>query len=69
MRYIIGILLPPLGLLMCGKIFQALFCTILLVVTLAHAWPIGSIWAVLVAFNWYAEKRNEQLVREMRRGG
>lgn len=69
MRYLIGILLPPLGLLLCGKIFQAILCTILLVVSLAHLWPIGSIWAVLVAFNWYAEKRNERLVQELRRHG
>jgi hypothetical protein len=69
MRYIIGILLPPLGLLLCGKIFQAIFCAVLLAVTLGHAWPIGSLWAVLIAFNWYAEKRNERLVEQLGRHG
>ena len=69
MRYIVGILLPPLGLLLCGKVFQAILCTILLVVTVGTAWLIGSVWAVLVAFNWYAEQRNAQLVRDLRRQG
>jgi uncharacterized membrane protein YqaE (UPF0057 family) len=66
MRYIIGILLPPLGLFLCGKWFQAFLCTLLLLVTLAHAWPIGSAWAVLIAFNWYAEQRNRELIRAIR---
>jgi hypothetical protein len=66
MRYLIGILLPPLGLLLCGKIFQAILCAILIVVTALHFWPLGSIWAVLIAFNWYAEKRNKELIRAMR---
>jgi hypothetical protein len=67
MRYLIAILLPPLGLLMCGKFFQAILCTILIGVTAFHFWPIGSIWAALVAFNWYAEQRNQAMIREMHR--
>jgi uncharacterized membrane protein YqaE (UPF0057 family) len=66
MRYLIAILLPPLGLLLCGKLFQAILCTILILVTAFHFWPIGSVWAFFVAFNWYADKRNQELIREMR---
>lgn len=65
MRYFIAIVLPPLGMLLCGKVFQAIICFLLMITLIA--WPIASIWAVLVAMNWYADRRTDRLIAEMRR--
>src|SRR5262249_16526883 len=45
-RYLIAILLPPLGLFLCGYWLQAALCLLLMCTGLG--WPIASIWAVLV---------------------
>jgi uncharacterized membrane protein YqaE (UPF0057 family) len=65
MRYLIALLLPPLGLLLCAKIFQAIFCLLLMITGIG--WPLASIWAMLVVHNYYADQRNEKLLRELRR--
>jgi uncharacterized membrane protein YqaE (UPF0057 family) len=64
MRYIIAILLPPVGMLLCGKVGQAIICFFLMLTLIA--WPIASIWAVLVAMNWYADRRTDRMIQEMR---
>ena len=64
MRYLIAILLPPVGMLLCGKVVQAILCLVLMLTLIG--WPIASIWAVLVAMNWYADRRTDRLIQAMR---
>jgi uncharacterized membrane protein YqaE (UPF0057 family) len=66
-RYLIAILLPPLGLFLVGKWGQAILCLILQLTLIG--WPIAAIWAVLVVNDYYARKRNEDLVRDLQRHG
>jgi len=66
MRYILAILLPPIGMLLCGRVGQALVCALLMLTVIG--WPVASIWAVLVVSDYHADKRNEQLIRAVRRG-
>jgi hypothetical protein len=65
MRYLIAILLPWLGMMLCGRIFQGLLCLLLQLTVLG--WPIAAIWAVLVVNNYYADRRTDRFIREMRR--
>ena len=67
MRYLIAILLPPLGLFLVGKWGQAILCLILQLTLIG--WPIAAVWAVLVVNDFYAKKRNEELVRDLHRPG
>jgi uncharacterized membrane protein YqaE (UPF0057 family) len=62
--YLIAILLPPLGVLLAGKPFQAV---INLVLTLLFYVP-GLIHALLVVHNHYADRRTARLARELRKG-
>ena len=64
MLYLIAILLPPLAVLMCGKPFQALLLNLPLTLLL---WVPGVIHAVFVVHNHYADKRQDRLIRELRR--
>ena len=61
MRYLLAILLPPIGMLSVGKPFQALFCLILMVTVIG--WPIAAIWAVLTVHSAFADRRAERIVR------
>jgi uncharacterized membrane protein YqaE (UPF0057 family) len=63
-RYLLAILLPPLGMLLCGKVLQAILCIILMMTLIG--WPIASLWAVLVVHDHLAEKRNARLIKAMR---
>src|SRR5262249_44154118 len=63
--YLIAIVLPPVGLLLCGKVVQALLCFLLMLTLLG--WPFASIWAVAVVANYHADRRTDRLIREMRR--
>jgi uncharacterized membrane protein YqaE (UPF0057 family) len=64
---LIAILLPPLGLLLAGKWFQAILSLVLMLTVLG--WPVAAVWAVLVVFNHDEDRRTERLVREMRHQG
>jgi uncharacterized membrane protein YqaE (UPF0057 family) len=55
MKYLIAIILPPLGMLLVGRLTLALVCLILQVTILG--WPLAAIWAVLVVNNAEHEKR------------
>ena len=55
MKYLIAILLPPVGMLLVGKPGQALLCLILMVTILG--WPIAAVWAVLVVNSAIADER------------
>lgn len=63
MRYFFCILLPPLAVLSTGRI-GAFFLSLLL--TLCF-WIPGMIHAFMVVNRYYADQRNEDLIRAMRR--
>lgn len=67
MRYLIAILVPPLGMLFCGKFFQAILCLILMLTILG--WPIAAVWAVLVVNAHLEDVRTDRLIRAMRPRG
>ena len=64
MRYVIAVLLPPVGMLVCGRVFQAILCAILMLTCVG--WPVASIWAVLVVSDYHADKRDEKMVRVLK---
>ena len=69
MRYLLAILLPPIGMLSVGKVFQALLCLILMFTVLG--WPFASIWAVLTVHSAFADRRADRIIRaqhEARKG-
>ena len=55
MKYLIAIILPPLGMLLVGRPLLAVVCLILQVTILG--WPLAAIWAVLVVNNAEHDKR------------
>jgi uncharacterized membrane protein YqaE (UPF0057 family) len=63
MRYLIAIILPPVAVLFCGKPIQALLNLLL---TLFFYIP-GLVHALLVVHDYYADKRMQRAVRELRR--
>jgi uncharacterized membrane protein YqaE (UPF0057 family) len=65
MRYLIAILLPPLGLLLSGKVFQAILSFILMLTIIG--WPVAAAWAVLVILNHDEDRRTDRVVRALRR--
>jgi uncharacterized membrane protein YqaE (UPF0057 family) len=54
-KYLIAIILPPLGMLLVGRIGLALLCLLLQITILG--WPLAAIWAVLVVNNAEHDKR------------
>lgn len=58
MRYLLGILLPPLAVLLCGKPFQAILNIFLCVAF----WVPGVVHALLVVNAHLADKRNQELI-------
>jgi len=63
MKYLIAIILPPLGMLLVGKVGQALLCLLLMLTLIG--WPLAAIWAVLVVNNAEHDKRlNQALARQ-----
>ena len=62
MKYIIAIILPPLGMLLVGRPLLALVCLILQITILG--WPLAAIWAVLVVNNAEHDKRLRRALAE-----
>lgn len=58
MRYLLGILLPPLAVFLCGKPFQAILNIFLCIAF----WIPGVIHALLVVNAHLADKRNKELI-------
>ena len=46
MMLVIAVLLPPLALFLKGRVFQALFCLILMITVIG--WIPATIWALVV---------------------
>ena len=65
MKYVIAILLPPLGMLLVGRVFQALLCLILMITIIG--WPLAAIWALLVVNSAETESRVRRAIEQERR--
>jgi hypothetical protein len=70
MLYLIAIILPPLGLLLCGKPFQAILSAVVWVLAWLLAivaglgffmWIVLAIWAVLVVRDRNTRKMLEEI--------
>jgi len=66
-KYLIAIVLPPLGMLLVGRIGLALVCLLLQVTILG--WPLAAIWAVLVVNNAEHDKRLRRALQAQQRRG
>jgi uncharacterized membrane protein YqaE (UPF0057 family) len=64
-RYLIAILLPPIGMLLVGKPLEALVCLVLMLTIVGH--PIAAIWAVLVVHSSLADGRARRIEQAARR--
>ncbi|MDF2554002.1 MAG: family rane protein [Chryseobacterium sp.] len=62
---LLAILLPFLSFIVRGKIFTGIICFILQITILG--WIPAAIWAALSLQNARAEKRNEKLIRAVRK--
>ena len=67
MKYIIAILLPPLGMLLVGRTGQAILCLILMITLIG--WPLAAIWALLVVNSAETESRVRRAIAEEKRRG
>lgn len=61
---LIAILLPFLSFLLRGKIISGIICIILQLTIIA--WLPAAIWAVMSLNNERAERRNKELINELR---
>ena len=67
MRYLLAIVFPPLAMLFCGKIFQAILALILQITLIG--WLPASIWALFVVNSHLADVRNKKLIEAIERTG
>ena len=65
MRYLIAIILPPLGMLSVGKVLEAFLCLLLMLTIIGH--PLAAIWAVLVVHSAFEDRRAHRIERATRR--
>ena len=65
MLYLVAVILPPLAVLLCGKPLQAVLSIVL---SLFFYFP-GLIHALFVVNKHYADKRHQEVIRELRRQG
>jgi uncharacterized membrane protein YqaE (UPF0057 family) len=63
MRYVLAVLFPPLAVLMCGKLFQAILISIPLTLLF---WVPGIIHAVLVVSAWERRQHLEELPTDLK---
>jgi uncharacterized membrane protein YqaE (UPF0057 family) len=61
MRILLAIILPPVAMLLCGKVFQAVLCLLLMITVIG--WIPAAIWAVFVVQNHNADVRNKKLIK------
>ena len=63
-KYVLAVLIPPLGLLLAGRGGQALICLILWITIIG--WPVAALWALLVVNSAETEARVRRAMREER---
>ena len=66
MKYLIAIILPPLGMLLVGRVVLAVVCLVLQVTLIG--WPLAAIWAVLVVNNAENDKRLKAALAKQQKG-
>jgi uncharacterized membrane protein YqaE (UPF0057 family) len=62
MRYILAILLPPIAVLSCGKILQAVVNLLLCL----FFWVPGAVHALFVVHDYKANQRADRVIRALR---
>lgn len=65
MRYLWSVLFPPVAMLLSGKVIQSVLCLLLMVTVVG--WIPAAIWAWGVSSNYYANRRQKELIKAMRR--
>lgn len=65
MRYLIAIILPPLGMLSVGKVLEAFLCLLLMLTIIGH--PLAAIWAMLVVHSSFEDQRARRIEKASRR--
>ena len=65
MRYLIAIILPPLGMLSVGKVLEAFLCLLLMLTIIGH--PLAAIWAMLVVHSSFEDRRARRIEKASRR--
>lgn len=64
MKYLLAILVPPLGMLVVGRPLTALLCLLLMLTVVG--WPIAAIWAVLVVNSAENDARMRRYMKDRR---
>jgi uncharacterized membrane protein YqaE (UPF0057 family) len=64
MKYVLAIIIPPLGLLVAGRGGQALVCLVLWLTIIG--WPLAAIWALLVVNSAETESRVRRAMQDER---
>jgi uncharacterized membrane protein YqaE (UPF0057 family) len=64
-KYLVAIVLPPVGMLLVGRVGLAILCLLLQVTILG--WPLAAIWAVLVVNNAEHDKRLRRALKQQGR--
>lgn len=65
MKYVLAVLLPPVGLVMVGRQGQAIANLILWITVIG--WPLAALWALLVVHGDETENRVRRILEEERR--
>lgn len=78
MMYLLAVIVPPLAILLQGRVFQAVFNALLWVGGLLFillpfvagqaAWLLAVVWAVAVTYNRRSEARDRRLIQDAMRG-
>ena len=66
MRYVLALFLPWLAFFTMGMILSGIVCLVLQLTVIG--WLPATIWAFFAINNFYAERRNEKLMRAIERG-
>ncbi len=67
MRYLLALFLPWLAFFSMGMIGSGIICLILQLTLIG--WLPAAIWAFYAINNFYADRRNDELLRAIEKGG
>lgn len=67
MRYVIALFLPWLSFFTMGMVISGIVCLVLQLTVIG--WLPASIWAFFAINNYYAQQRDERLIRAVERHG
>ena len=63
MHVLLALLLPPVGMFICGKVLKSFLCSMLMMTLIG--WPIAVIWAVMVVSKHDAEIKSSKIVKKL----